>query len=59
MMNLKLQPLFRKIASSLPGMEALSGLKQDEMVNINLKAANNQSQNNQQGGGGGGGGCMC
>ena len=55
-MNLKSQPLFRKIASSLPGMEILSK-KQDDMVDVNLKPAGNASQNAQQGGGGGG--CMC
>uniref|UniRef100_A0A0E0NQV1 Uncharacterized protein n=1 Tax=Oryza rufipogon TaxID=4529 RepID=A0A0E0NQV1_ORYRU len=32
-------PLFRKIAASLPGMEALSSAKQEDMVDINLRPA--------------------
>jgi Ras-related protein Rab-6A len=31
------QALFRKIAAALPGMEALSAAKQDDLVDINLK----------------------
>ncbi|XP_062210187.1 ras-related protein RABH1e-like [Phragmites australis] len=33
------KPLFRKIAASLPGMDALSSARQEEMVDINLKTA--------------------
>ncbi|KAL6867271.1 hypothetical protein ACP4OV_015295 [Aristida adscensionis] len=34
-----IKPLFRKIASSLPGMDALSSAKQEDMVDINLRPA--------------------
>ncbi|BAS82720.1 ras-related protein RABH1e isoform X1 [Oryza sativa Japonica Group] len=34
-----IKPLFRKIAASLPGMEALSSAKQEDMVDINLRPA--------------------
>ncbi|KAM7275752.1 hypothetical protein ACFE04_017618 [Oxalis oulophora] len=47
-------PLFRKIAAALPGMEALSSAKQEDMVDINLKSTSNSSQAEQQGGG-----CAC
>ena len=49
-----LQPLFRKIAAALPGMETLSSTKQEDMVDVNLKPAVNSSQAEQQGGG-----CAC
>lgn len=49
-----LQPLFRKIAAALPGMEALSSAKHDDMVDVNLKPTSNGGQNEQQGGG-----CAC
>lgn len=52
--NPKLQPLFRKIASSLPGMETLSSAKQDDMVDVNLKSTANSSQTEKPGGG-----CSC
>ncbi|KAL8151881.1 hypothetical protein V2J09_021689 [Rumex salicifolius] len=52
-----IKPLFRNIASSLPGMEALSSTKQDDMVDVNLKTASNTAHNDQQGSSGGG--CMC
>lgn len=48
-----LQPLFRKIASALPGMESLS-TKQDDMVDVNLKSTAYSSRTEQQGGG-----CSC
>nr|CAB3496825.1 unnamed protein product [Digitaria exilis] len=32
-----IKPLFRKIAGSLPGLDALSSAKQEEMVDINLR----------------------
>ncbi|KAL0333093.1 UNVERIFIED_CONTAM: Ras-related protein RAe [Sesamum calycinum] len=47
-------PLFRKIAAALPGMEALSSTKQEDMVDVNLKPTSNANQNDQQGGG-----CAC
>lgn len=50
----KLQPLFRKIAAALPGMETLSSTKQEDMVDVNLKPTVNSSQTEQQGGG-----CAC
>ena len=49
-----LQPLFRKIAAALPGMETLSSTRQEDMVDVNLKPAVNSSQSEQQGGG-----CAC
>ena len=51
---LQLQPLFRKIAAALPGMEALSSTKQEDMVDVNLKPNVNSSSMEQQGGG-----CPC
>lgn len=50
----QLQPLFRKIAAALPGMEALSSTKQEDMVDVNLKPTVNTSSTEQQGGG-----CAC
>ena len=38
-----LQPLFRKIAGSLPGLDALSSGKQEDMVDINLRPASGSS----------------
>jgi len=32
-----IKPLFRKIAGYLPGMDALSSAKQEDMVDINLR----------------------
>ncbi|CBI25776.3 unnamed protein product, partial [Vitis vinifera] len=49
-----IKPLFRKIASALPGMETLSSTKQEDMVDVNLKPSVNSSQTEQQGGG-----CAC
>ncbi|KAL5218448.1 hypothetical protein ABZP36_019132 [Zizania latifolia] len=52
-----IKPLFRKIAGSLPGMDALSSAKQEDMVDINLRpsasgpAAAHPEQN--------AGGCSC
>ena len=54
-MNVKLQPLFRKIAAALPGMETLSSTKQEDMVDVNLKPTVNSSQKTEQQGGG----CAC
>lgn len=54
MLNATLQPLFRKIAAALPGMETLSSTKQEDMVDVNLKPTVNSSQTEQQGGG-----CAC
>ncbi|CAI0447614.1 unnamed protein product [Linum tenue] len=49
------QPLFRKIAAALPGMETLSSAKQEDMVDVNLKSSNtNASQAQAQSGG-----CAC
>lgn len=52
--NWKLQPLFRKIAAALPGMDNLSSTKQEDMVDVNLKSSSNTSQSDQQRGG-----CAC
>ncbi|GFY80274.1 RAB GTPase homolog H1E [Actinidia rufa] len=49
-----IKPLFRKIAAALPGMEALSSTKQEDMVDVNLKPNVNASSMEQQGGG-----CPC
>ncbi|OEL21731.1 Ras-related protein RABH1b [Dichanthelium oligosanthes] len=38
-----IKPLFRKIAGSLPGMDALSSAKQEEMVDINLRPSTGSS----------------
>ena len=51
---LNIQPLFRKIASALPGMETLSSTRQEDMVDVNLKPHSSASQSEQQGGG-----CSC
>jgi len=48
------QALFRKIAAALPGMEALSSAKQDDLVDINLKTTSNVAQTE-----GKAGGCSC
>ncbi|GAA0167723.1 small GTPase [Lithospermum erythrorhizon] len=45
-----IKPLFRKIATSLPGMEKLSATKQEEMVDVNLKPRTSNAQTQQQGG---------
>ncbi|KAG9133515.1 hypothetical protein Leryth_026177 [Lithospermum erythrorhizon] len=45
-----IKPLFRKIATSLPGMEKLSASKQEEMVDVNLKPTRSNAQTQQQGG---------
>jgi Ras-related protein Rab-6A len=39
-----IKALFRKIAAALPGMEALSAAKQDDLVDINLKTTSNTMQ---------------
>lgn len=49
-----IKPLFRKIASALPGMETLSSTRQEDMVDVNLKPHSSASQSEQQGGG-----CSC
>lgn len=49
------QPLFRKIAAALPGMETLSSAKQEDMVDVNLKPTSSQSNSQQQAGSG----CAC
>uniref|UniRef100_A0A0D9VQK7 Uncharacterized protein n=1 Tax=Leersia perrieri TaxID=77586 RepID=A0A0D9VQK7_9ORYZ len=38
-----IKPLFRKIAASLPGMDAHSSTKQEDMVDINLRPATSVS----------------
>jgi Ras-related protein Rab-6A len=48
------QALFRKIAAALPGMEALSSAKQDDLVDVNLKTTSNTPQTD-----GKAGGCAC
>ncbi|GAA0147276.1 small GTPase [Lithospermum erythrorhizon] len=48
-----IKPLFRKIATSLPGMEKLSSTKQEEMVDVNLKPTTSNARMQQQGG------CAC
>jgi len=52
--NAKSQPLFRKIASALPGMETLSSTNKEDMVDVNLKPTVHSSNTEQQGGG-----CSC
>ncbi|XP_010933532.1 ras-related protein RABH1b [Elaeis guineensis] len=47
--------LFRKIAAALPGMETLSSTKQEDMVDVNLKATSANSTQSQ----GPSGGCNC
>ncbi|KAK4264914.1 hypothetical protein QN277_026031 [Acacia crassicarpa] len=49
-----IKPLFRKIATALPGMDTLSSTKQEDMVDVNLKPTVNSSNTEQQGGG-----CAC
>ncbi|PNY00536.1 ras-related protein RABH1e-like [Trifolium pratense] len=49
-----IKPLFRKIASALPGMETLSSTNKEDMVDVNLKPTVNNSNTEQQGGG-----CAC
>jgi Ras-related protein Rab-6A len=49
-----IKALFRKIAAALPGMEALSSAKQDDLVDINLKTTSNAAQTE-----GKAGGCSC
>jgi Ras-related protein Rab-6A len=49
-----IKALFRKIAAALPGMEALSSAKQDDLVDINLKTTSNVAQTE-----GKAGGCSC
>ncbi|XP_022843230.1 ras-related protein RABH1d-like [Olea europaea var. sylvestris] len=43
-------PLFLKIFAALPGMEAFSSTKQEDMVDMNLKPTTNTTQTKQQGG---------
>jgi len=50
-----LQPLFRKIAAALPGMETLSSAKQEDMVDVNLKSSNSSASQSQAQSGG----CAC
>lgn len=49
------QPLFRKIAAALPGMETLSSTKQEDMVDVNLKSSSGTSSQSQAESGG----CAC
>jgi Ras-related protein Rab-6A len=49
-----IKALFRKIAAALPGMEALSSAKQDDLVDINLKTTSTTAQTE-----GKPGGCAC
>ncbi|GAA0150876.1 hypothetical protein Leryth_015250 [Lithospermum erythrorhizon] len=49
-----IKPLFRKIASALPGMQTLSATKQEDMVDVNLRPTNSNAQSENQGGG-----CAC
>ncbi|THU65587.1 hypothetical protein C4D60_Mb05t05210 [Musa balbisiana] len=44
----ELGALFRKIAAALPGMENLSSTRQEDMVDVNLKATNANSYQSQQ-----------
>lgn len=49
------QPLFRKIAAALPGMDTLASAKQEDMVDVNLRSTGggaSQSHNES-------GGCAC
>lgn len=48
------QALFRKIAAALPGMEALSSAKQEDLVDVNLKPTPNTPQSDSKAGG-----CAC
>ncbi|KAK9867423.1 hypothetical protein WJX84_007103 [Apatococcus fuscideae] len=41
-----IKALFRKIAGALPGMESLSQRKEEDLVDVNLSAANNQGRGN-------------
>ncbi|KVI00556.1 ras-related protein RABH1b [Cynara cardunculus var. scolymus] len=51
-----IKALFRKIASALPGMEALSSsTKQEDMVDVNLKSSNSSGSQQQPQSGG----CSC
>ena len=50
-----MQPLFRKIAAALPGMEALSSSKQEDMVDVNLKSTGGAASQTQAQSGG----CAC
>lgn len=52
--HLYLQALFRKIAAALPGMEALSSAKQEDLVDVNLNKTPNSTQAENKGGG-----CAC
>lgn len=51
-----MQALFRKIAAALPGMEALSANKQEDLVDINLAPA---SQSKPGAPGAAGSQCQC
>ncbi|URD95578.1 ras-related protein [Musa troglodytarum] len=50
-----IKALFRKIAAALPGMENLSSTKQEDMVDVNLRATNANSYQTQSQSGG----CSC
>ncbi|KAK8718425.1 hypothetical protein V6N13_045657 [Hibiscus sabdariffa] len=50
-----IKALFRKIAAALPGMEAFSSTKQEDMVDVNLKSSNTSASQLQQESGG----CAC
>ncbi|KAJ7298757.1 hypothetical protein O6H91_Y437200 [Diphasiastrum complanatum] len=49
-----IKALFRKIAAALPGMEALSSTKPEDMVDVNLKTTVNSAQADNKSGG-----CAC
>lgn len=49
-----MQPLFRKVAAALPGMEGISAAKQDGMVDVSLKPSSKTTKPEQEGGG-----CSC
>ncbi|XP_010531376.1 PREDICTED: ras-related protein RABH1d [Tarenaya hassleriana] len=49
-----IKPLFRKIASALPGMGSYTPTKSEDMVDVNLKPTSNSSQPQQAAGG-----CSC
>ncbi|XP_019416581.1 PREDICTED: ras-related protein RABH1e-like isoform X1 [Lupinus angustifolius] len=49
-----IKPLFRKIATALPGMETLSSTKHEDLVDVSLKPTTNSLQIEQQGEG-----CAC
>ncbi|KAK1391968.1 RAB GTPase H1E [Heracleum sosnowskyi] len=49
-----IKPLFRKVAAALPGMEGISAVKQDGMVDVSLKPSTKTTKTEQESGG-----CSC